>query len=425
MLHVDDANILNMLTEGKIGLEMENLRVTESGYMAQTKHPFPQDDPYIIRDFCENQTEINTAPLPTPEAALDFLSSQVERIKEKLSNMPEREYLWPFSNPPFIRNEEDIPIAVFYGEMEEKTRYREYLGRRYGRYKMAFSGIHFNYSFSEELLQAEFAHSHYSDFRQFKDDFYIKLAAWMQQYNWLVVAATAASPILDSSFFEKEVFGHDVFNGMASSRCSEIGYWNFFTPIFDYRDLSSYVKSIEHYLDSGLILTSSELYYPVRLKPKGAYSLDSLKKTGADHIELRMIDLNPLSEVGLCIEDVRFMQLLLIYLASKGDIDMDADHQVQAIANTKNAARYDLKTVNLIMKVDCTISIADAAKKVIEDMQDFFRDKIPEAEATLSFQHEKFVDMEKRYAIEVRKRFSGGFVAKGMSWVKNGKKHKE
>ena len=50
-------------------------------------------------------------------------------------------------------------------------------------------------------------------------------------YGWLLTAVTAASPLLDSSYMEKDKIGEDTFNGLASTRCSELGYWNYFAPI--------------------------------------------------------------------------------------------------------------------------------------------------------------------------------------------------
>ena len=44
---------------GTFGLERETLRVTSEGNISHTLHPFP-DDMHIVKDFCENQTEINT-----------------------------------------------------------------------------------------------------------------------------------------------------------------------------------------------------------------------------------------------------------------------------------------------------------------------------------------------------------------------------
>lgn len=426
MLHYKEETIKTRLFDGLIGLEKEGLRVTEDGFLAQTPHPFSADEKYIVRDFCENQTEINTPPLPSAGEAYDELSALTERIKETLANLEEKEYLWPFSNPPYILNEESIPIAKFDGEEYAKTEYREYLAMRYGRYKMTFSGIHFNYSFDEGLLQADFALTDETDYKKYKDDFYVSLAASVQMYNWLVVAITAASPLLDSSYFEKNNCGKDVYNGMASSRCSDTGYWNFFTPILDYADLESYAESIENIIKNELIQSPSELYFPVRIKPAGSYSHKALAENGANHIELRMIDLNPLDDAGIDRRDVFFLQIFLVFLACREKERTDANAQIRAIANTKNAARFDLKTVHLISEDGRNLSIADAAVLIIEEMQDFFQTfERKDIEDILFYQKSKFIDIKRRYAWQVRSRFSDGFVKKGMQMVRGQSKEVE
>ena len=60
MLDVRKPRLRPYALEGNFGLERESLRVTAEGRMALTPHPFPPDHPRIVRDFCENQTEINT-----------------------------------------------------------------------------------------------------------------------------------------------------------------------------------------------------------------------------------------------------------------------------------------------------------------------------------------------------------------------------
>lgn len=72
---------------------------------------------------------------------------------------------------------------------------------------------------------------------------------------------------------------------------------------------------MEYYIRTGELREIRELYYPVRLKPKGENSLANLKQ-GVDHIELRMLDLNPFSPVGISKEDLDFLQLFLFYLAA-------------------------------------------------------------------------------------------------------------
>ena len=451
MLHTKEWKVARHLGAGLVGLEKESLRVTPDGYMAMTRDPFT-DDPHIVRDFCENQTEINTPALSSVREAIDFLDQYTKKIRRTLAGLKEPELLWPFSNPPYIRRESDIPVAQYEGPEREKTEYRNYLAGRYGKYMMTFSGIHYNYSFSDELLQAEFEArqsagelgketgagqsaaepgGEASDrFRDFKNAFYVSLAAKALSYNWLIVAATAASPLLDCSYAEKGMWGSDIFNGMGSTRCSELGYWNFFTPVLDYRNIEAYAESILGYIRFGLIRSSSELYFPVRLKPAGKYDIAKLAESGVSHIELRMIDLNPLTPVGLDERDAGFIRLLLIYLAAQPDRDLDANEQIQAIRNTKNAARYDLKTVNIVVPgtdhsgqetmdaVSAALSVLDDMRRFCEELQRFYPGEEPrafrEAFDILEYQRLKFTDPDNRYAWRIRRGYSGGFVQKGL-----------
>lgn len=417
MLHIEDPEIRRLLLNGNFGLEMESLRVDENGFLSHTRHPFP-DDAHIVRDFSENQAEINTPVTHSAAEAVASLRYFYQKIQRGLRELTPREYLWPFSNPPYIRNEEDVPVAIFEGELAPKTEYREYLSDRYGRYKMTFSGIHFNYSFSEELLQREFVLSGEPDYAEFKNQFYVVLAERAVAYGWLLVAVTAASPLLDSSFVEKGKLDQDHFSGMASVRCSEMGYWNYFAPILDYTNIRTYADSIQEYVDNGLIRSPSELYYPIRLKPRGQNILSVLREQGVDHIELRMFDVNPLASCGVDERDVVFAQLMLAWLAATPRQPFSVKDQVQAVQNFKNAAHYDLKTVKIVAPDGQVCSVTDAALKVLERMREFYRDFPASVKNVLDFETEKFLDGEKRYAWKIRKEFSDGYVKKGLKLAK-------
>ena len=145
MLQIEHTYIRDHILDGLFGLEKESLRVLEDGTFAHTEHPFGDNDA-IVRDFCENQTEINTGVHPTAQEAVQELYQHYITIQKTVRDLPVREYIWPFSNPPYIRNENDIPVASFAGMEQFKTVYRDYLSDKYGRYKMTFSGIHVNYS---------------------------------------------------------------------------------------------------------------------------------------------------------------------------------------------------------------------------------------------------------------------------------------
>ena len=414
MLHAEHPDIRALLLRGNFGLERESLRVDEEGFLSHTVHPFPNDD-HIVRDFCENQTEINTPVVKSAAEAAASLREYDRRIQQTLKRLPRREYLWPFSNPPYIRNEDDIPVARFYGGQAGKTSYREYLSDRYGRYKMALSGIHVNYSFDDALLWADFALSGKPDFDEYRDQLYVVLAEKAAAYGWLLVAVTAASPLMDSSFVEKGKFDTDTFNGMASTRCSELGYWNYFAPVFDYSNVRAYADSIQRYVDNGLLRFPTELYYPVRLKPRGLNNLNTLREQGVDHIELRMFDLNPLAPGGIEELDLSFAQLFLVWLASTPREVLSPKDQVQAVQNFKNAAHYDLKTVKIVPPGGQVRSVADAALGVLDRMAEFYRDFPEPVQEVLRFEREKFIDAENRYAWKLRRAFDGGFVKKGMA----------
>ena len=278
---------------------------------------------------------------------------------------------------------------------------------------MALCGIHVNFSFGWDLLEAAHAAAGGSvGLREYADRLYLELAEKAACYGWIVTALTAASPLNDQSYWEKGKSGA-AFCGMASVRCSELGYWNFFTPIFDYSGLDAYVNSIQSYVDSGLIRFATELYYPIRLKSAGEYRLDRLRE-GVNHIELRMVDLNPLAPDLLDLRDLEFIHLLLLWLAALPHRPLSMKDQVQAAQNFKNAAHYDLKTVNIVLPDGSSSPAADAALQVLNEMKSFFAPLLPDALPVLDFEREKCLDPEKRYAWQIRRRFAEDFVGAGL-----------
>lgn len=417
MLHFENESVRKHLLEGYFGLEKESLRVLENGRFSHAPHPF-QEDRHIVKDFCENQTEINTSVHNSVKEAVEELEFHTRRIYEKLRQLPKKEYLWPFSNPPYIESEKDIPVAVFEGNKVSKTWYREYLSDKYGRYKMTFSGIHVNFSFGKELLKADFELAGETDYREYKNRLYLHLAEGLAACGWILVAVTAASPVMDSSFVEKGLYGRDIFTGMASVRCSELGYWNEFSPIFDYGSIEKYVDSIQRYVDDGLLKAPSELYYPVRLKPEGENQLEALRTCGVNHIELRMFDLNPLKKAGVEEKDILFVQLFMIWLLSMPEWHLTQQEQVQAVQNFKNAARYDLKTVRILAEDGKKDSVAGAALGMIKRMKEFYRGLDFSVEDVLEFEYRKFAEPESRYAWQVRKKYREHYVRKGLELAK-------
>ena len=197
----------------------------------------------------------------------------------------------------------------------------------------------------------------------------MNLAAWTTRYAWLIVYLFAASPVLDESYFCPGKKDGTPCLKYASPRSSEIGYWNDFEPVLDYRSLEGYVDSILKYTEDGTLMSPAELYYPVRLKSAGLYDLERLRREGVSHIEIRIIDENPYSEIGIFREDVRFLHLLMVYLASRAPKPFLEGEQLLALRDMKRAALFDDSTC-----LSNGLSIRENAVQTLQEMEEFFED---------------------------------------------------
>ena len=422
MLDINDPKIRSLLLRFDFGLEKEALRITKDGSLSKTPHPFP-DDKTVVRDFCENQTEINTGVHDSEEGALEELEQHEKKVRQTLLNLPQPEYLWPFSNPPYIKDEDDIPIANFTGPLYDKTVYRDYLAKMYGKYKMTFSGIHVNLSFAEELIDRHIELTGTSKSRrEVKDDIYLDLAKNLVRDGWIINVLLSASPVLDGSFLERGVKGRTEFLGMASVRCSELGYWNHFVPVFNYQSVSAYADGIRNYISEGLITSQTEIYYPVRLKPKGANSLETLVEKGVNHIELRNVDLNPYAYAGLDIRDLKFIKLLTAYELCQEPHDMTRERQIKSVINFKNSAHYNIETDRIMNADDEFVPIKDASVALIDRIWAFYEAAgllDDEAKGILSYQKDKLVTPGRRYAERVYDEYKDDFFARGLKTSQN------
>ena len=360
MLDVREPRLRPFALEGNFGLEREALRVTAEGRMALTPHPFPPDHPRIVRDFCENQTEINTRVWPTATEAVEELKEIDATIRAAIA--PQGERLWVNSNPPPITDESEVVPARFEGALAGKSAYRDYLAAKYGKRLMAYCGIHFNFSFGKRLVAAAGVA---------RDALYLHVAAQCVKWGWAIVALTAASPA----------------GRYASVRCSERGYWNRFVPVLDFSSTRAYAKSIARYIQEGELVAPSELYYPVRLKPRGPNNLLALAERGVDHIEIRCVDLNPLTGGLVDVRDVEFIHLFMLWCAAQERETLSAEKQIESISMFKAAARLDF---------DWT-----PVGEVLERMDEFFSASAgwpASVQRIIAYQAEKVYSPGKRYA---------------------------
>ncbi len=223
---------------------------------------------------------------------------------------------------------------------------------------MLFSGIHFNFSFAEEFINE--LNTEGKDFRTFKDELYLRLYKQLMVHSYLLVLLTAASPYYDASL-DKDGKSGIIMSEYSSLRNSKRGYWNKFLPILNHKDLKTFTGSIKKHIVTGSLYSASELYLPIRLKPKGVNTLENLAENGVDHIELRMFDLNPSAPLGIDGRDLEFAHLFILYLLSQPDFDFTPELQEKAVSDHKNAA---------LLTPDA--ELLERAESVLEEMEKHF-----------------------------------------------------
>lgn len=369
-------DIKELLFDGNLGLEKENIRVHRDGYMTLTPHPFGNKakHPYIITDFSESQVEIGTIVCNNPDEVYDQLENLHDIVTTTISvEYPEPEFLWPISNPPLFNSGEEIPIAEYDDDNIEKHQYREYLAEKYGKEIMLYSGIHFNYSFNLKLLDRihqELGRT--DDIKYLKSEMYMRLAKNCYMYSWFPVVMTAASPVFHGTFMDEgEEVGGGRFLGYSSMRNSKYGYWNKEQLYLDYKSLDAYIDSIVDLVQNGKLYSSAEFYTPVRIKPKGKYLMKNLRDGGVNHIELRMFDLNPLDKNGMAKADMKLIEYFLIYLSTLPDFDYTPELQELSFKNHLASSAYDLDSAYITLNGKSQ-TITEATLEFIGQMREFF-----------------------------------------------------
>ena len=327
------------------GIEKETLRVDRSGSIVSTPHPAylgsALTHPFITTDYSEALLELVTAPHQTALDLEKFLSHLHHYVYQGIGE----EKLWIMSMPYFSDLPKNIPIAE-YGNSAKglfKTIYRRGLAKRYGEAMQAIAGVHFNFSFTEQFFQSFFGEEPQQDK---VTDFYLNLARNFKRYSFVLLYLFGASPIVSKHY--KNLQGEEyklisdsmlVSNQATSLRMSNIGYNNSsISQIYcSLNSMDNYISDLTAALskeDSEFknlggredleqinykrLQIENEYYSNVRPKPSSQFTLRpllALKKYGVHYIEIRSLDLNPYSEIGISKEQLHFVEAFLIFCA--------------------------------------------------------------------------------------------------------------
>lgn len=301
------------LFQARFGLEREGHRVDAVGHLSGLNHPAALGSrnfhPYLQTDFSETQLEAITPVFEDSKHALQFMEALHDVM---IRSLEQGELLWSQSMPPALpENESDIRLANL--EKKEDVLYREGLAEKYGKRKQMVSGIHYNFEFGKDLLQAMWKQQQMVDFQTFKSEIYMKLSRQYLRYMWLITYCLGGSPRANAGFFTDKA--EKPKEPVRSIRNSKFGYRNTSDIFVSYRNLEQYYEDLHTYVKIGALSEMKEFYSAVRLR--GGKRAEELLDVGVQYVEFRNFDLNPFVRVGMDEDTARFVHLFALYLIYK------------------------------------------------------------------------------------------------------------
>ncbi|ELY4323696.1 glutamate--cysteine ligase [Cronobacter turicensis] len=388
------------------GLERETLRVTPDGELATTEHPESLGSAlthkWITTDFAEALLEFIT-PV---DGDIDHMLTVMRDIHRHTARALGDERMWPLSMPCYIKEGQDIELAQ-YGTSNIgrfKTLYRSGLKNRYGALMQTISGVHYNFSLPLAFWQAKCQVEDAESGKEAISAGYFRLIRNYYRFGWVIPYLFGASPAICSSFlqgkptklpFEKTDCGMYYLPYATSLRLSDLGYTNKSQSNLGitFNDLHSYVAGLkraiktpsEEYAKLGLkkdgeylqintniLQIENELYAPIRPKRvtrDGESPSDALLRGGIEYIEVRSLDINPFSPIGVDENQVRFLDLFMVWCALADAPEMSSDELLCTRANW-NRVILEGRKPGLTLGIGC-----ETAQFPLEKVgKDLFRD---------------------------------------------------
>lgn len=330
------------------GVEKEGLRVDRNGFIAQTPHPEALGSalthPRITTDYSEALLELITPVFDSTQAMLRSLRDIHIFVQQNLGD----EVFWPASMPCELNGDASIPIAE-YGRSNIgrlKHVYRQGLAVRYGRMMQSIAGAHYNLSLPDsfwEKWQALLGND--QSLKDFKSDQYFWLIRNFRRRSWLLMLLFGASPALDASFVKG--VSHDLarfddrtwYGEYATSlRMGDLGYHNNAQASLNicFNELSTYTQTLDRaihttwpayeaigtrrgdefiQINTSVLQIENEYYSAVRPKrttEREEKPIQALEARGVEYIEVRCLDLDPFSPVGVNEAQIDFLDLFLL-----------------------------------------------------------------------------------------------------------------
>lgn len=413
------------LLKGNYGIERESLRVNAAGELSSKDHPSVFGDKvtnsYITTDFAESQVEVITPPFTGIEDVYNFSNALYDIVAMEIGD----EYLWPQSMPGIVPDDDKIRIAQ-YGQNEkgkEARLYRESLIERYGGKRQLICGIHYNFSFSDDVIKKLYDSKKFNyifkpensskidlNYKDFKNYVYLKVTRNYLRYRWLLIYLLGASGVVDKSYItncinrSKEIAENSFSNeGALSYRNSECGYKNKIDLYPSYDSVEEYIESLKCFINDKLIDSYKELYSCIRLKPSNPDDFfNSLMENGIQYLEYRSIDINPFEKGGISLVDLQFLQLFNLFLLVAEESNYKA-WQEEGAENQKIISKLGLNNV-MLKKDGISISKKEWGVEILENIKNINKELNLGKEEIIDLMIEKVKDNKLTYAYKIEEK---------------------
>jgi len=340
---------LAILRSGKRGIEREALRATRTGTLALSSHPAflgsSLTHPSITTDFSESMLELVTTACRDSVEVLNQLDDIHRYIYEGIGN----EELWNQSMPCLLPPDGAIPIA-YYGVSNAgklKHQYRQGLALRYGRSMQCIAGIHYNFSLNSEIWPILMSLTDSAaSLKDFETAAYMGMIRNFDRHRWLLAYLFGASPACAGDFMEGRSHSIPYLSSSTlylpygtSLRMSKMGYQNDAQTglVRSYNSLADYLADIGaalstsyspyeeidrqnkgplRQLNTHKLQIENEHYAmirPKRIISQGRSLTEELRQYGIQYVELRCIDIDPFSPVGVSLDCMRFLDIFAHY----------------------------------------------------------------------------------------------------------------
>ena len=374
--------LLQSLTLMQRGIERECLRIGPNGVLAQTDHPYHLGSalchPKITTDYSESLLEFITPVHNSINGVLQSLNEVHAFTYKTLSEQDE--LIWSASMPCQLGQEKDIPIAK-YGQSnvaQMKNIYRRGLGLRYSRHMQTISGIHYNFSLSDKFwANYQQISKNTQPAEEFRTEKYFGLIRNFRRLAPLFVYLEGASPALCKSFLPEqdhhlESLDQDTLYApyATSLRMSDLGYQSTAQEqlFVCYNGLDNYINTLKaginisyneyekqgvkdnnqqyQQLNNSLLQIENEFYSivrPKRVAASGEAPINALARAGVEYIEIRCIDINPYTPLGINKHCLRFLDLLLLYCLFSESPEVSHEQCAEHTSNLKSVVNNGRK----------------------------------------------------------------------------------